>query len=87
MSYRNATLNDAQTIVHFLLEMAKVKLLFHHCSKSTCICHSLTLLAHSQESENVKLDQPTVERAVEIVLQTPSKGEYFVAEVLEHCRV
>ena len=34
-----------------------------------------------QESEGVKLDLQTVARGVDTLLQTPSKGEYFVGEV------
>lgn len=35
----------------------------------------------AQETENMKLDSPTVEKGVTAVLDDPSKGKYWLAEI------
>lgn len=38
-------------------------------------------LAMAHETEGIELDKPTVEKGVEAVLNDPTKGNYYVAEV------
>lgn len=82
VSYRRATPQDAETLVRFCIEMAQVRLAL---SIPNILCLWARAAAHTmyglQESEGVKLDPQTVARGVDTLLQTPSKGEYFVGEV------
>lgn len=38
-------------------------------------------LAMAHETEGIELDKPTVEKGVEAVLNDPTKGNYYVAEI------